>query len=138
MRWHWLWFLPLSLVVSLITECHTVPYALRLAALAHGRWSWFVFVSPSAYFCLTTIVESIIWPVQWLMAIPALVSAKDDLQLRRRWLYCSLIVVGVILLPLLTDTLIWGSFPFALDNQNIQHLRMIPFIPWPSGGYNTF
>jgi len=44
----------------------------------------------------------------------------------------------ILLSPIVTDTLIWGSFPLTFDNEGVARLRIIPFIPWPSGDYLEF
>ena len=53
----------------------------------------------------------------------------------RRRIYITLIVAAIFVLPFVTDFLIWGSFPFNIDNNRISRLRMIPFIPWPDGHF---
>jgi len=48
-------------------------------------------------------------------------------------LYVLLIVAAIFVLPIVTDFLIWGSFPFTIDREGASRLRVIPFIPRPSG-----
>jgi hypothetical protein len=130
--WHWFWFLPLCAVVFLLVERHTVVYGFAALKLAWQRWSWAVLISPSAAFCLGVIAASIIWPLYGLGSVAFLVAA------RQQWHWVLLIVASILLFPLVTDLLIWGSFPFTFDNERIARLRVIPFIPWPSGDYGEY
>jgi len=57
---------------------------------------------------------------------------------RQRWLFSGALVAGIFLLPFVTEALVWGSFPFIIDDQGISRLRMIPFVPWPSGHFGTY
>jgi hypothetical protein len=56
----------------------------------------------------------------------------------KRWLWVIVMAVALLLFPLVTDILIWGLFPFTYDNAGVPRLRMIPFMPWPSGDYGEF
>ena len=88
--------------------------------------------SPSAAFCWGVIAFSIAFPLYGMSTIGALVAA------RQQWRWVVLLVVVIVLLPLVTDILMWGSFPLTFDNAGVARLRMIPFIPWPSGDYGDF
>jgi hypothetical protein len=127
--WHWLWFFPLCVLVLLLVERHTVVYGFVALKLAWQRWSWGVLISPSAAFCLSVIGTSIIAPLSGLGIVALLVAA------RQQWRWVLLMVGGILLLPIVTDFLIWGSFPLVFDNAGMGRLRMIPFIPWPYGEY---
>jgi len=50
----------------------------------------------------------------------------------------SLVGRGGLCAPFVTDFLIWGSFPFNIDNDGVSRLRMIPFVPWPSGQFGQY
>ncbi len=127
--WHWLWFVPLCVLVLLLLERHTVVYGFVALKLAWQRWSWGVVLSPSAAFCLSVIMFSVTWPLFGLWSVALLVTA------RQQWRWVLLMVGVILLLPIVTDFLIWGSFPLMFDNEGVGRLRMIPFIPWPSGEY---
>jgi hypothetical protein len=127
LRWHWLWFLPLCILVLAAPERHTVIHAYRVFALICKRWSWGVLISPSAVFCLAVIAVSVVWPLLGLGSIPFLVAGRKQAS----WVF--LIIVAILLLPFVTDFLIWGSFPLIVDQEGFVRLRMIPFLPWPSG-----
>lgn len=135
MGWNWLWFTPACAGVLFFVEGHTASHAFQLLRLAYQRWSWGALISPSAYFCLTVILVSVAVPIQGLAYVRALTTGMDT---RKRNLYVALIIVTIFLLPLLTDALTWGSFPFNFDNRGLGRLRMIPFIPWPDGPFGQY
>ena len=130
--WHWFWFLPLCVLVLLLIEWHTVAFGFGVLKLAWQRWDWGVLISPSAASCLSVIWFSLVFPLYGLGAIGSLVAS------RQQWRWILLFAVMILLLPFVTDTLIWGSFPLTFDNQGLERLRRIPFIPWPSGDYLEF
>ncbi len=127
--WHWFWFLPLCVIVLSLVERHTVIYAFAILKVGWQRWTWGSLFSPSADFCVLVIIASVVWPVLGLGGVAVLVAA------RQRWRYSALLILGIFLIPFMTDALIWGSFPFIFDDAGVARLRMIPFIPWPSGRY---
>jgi hypothetical protein len=133
--WNWLWFLPLCLAVLLWVEAHMVRYAFVAFKFAYQRWSWAALISPSSYFCFSTITASVWGPLRGLQFISRIVTSDDETTVGKRYLYALLLAAGIFLLPFVTDTLIWGSFPLGFDNEGVPRLRMIPFIPWPEGHY---
>lgn len=135
MGWNWLWFFPLCLAVVFVVERHMVLYAFVAFKFAYQRWSWAALISPSTYFCLSTIVSSIWGPLRVLKFIPRLITLGDEVGIKHRYLYSFLLAAAIFLFPFVTDALIWGSFPLGFDNQGVLRLRMIPFIPWPEGHY---
>ena len=136
--WNWIWFLPMCLVVICFTELHAVHLVSLIIPLVRKRWTWGVLLSPSAYLCLTVMLFSVFLPIQAVL-IAAAQFLDDTRTLKHRYIVAIAVLVGVFLiLPFITDTLIWGSFPLTYDNSGIGRLRMIPFIPWPTGGYMTF
>jgi len=135
-RWNWLWLGPVFVLVLLSIERHTLPYGLRIVQLTWQRWDWGGLISPSADFCWTVVLASVFAPVYgFVHAIEVLSSPTAS---GRRYLQATLIIVGIVLLPFVTDALIWGSFPFTFDNAGVGHLRMIPFIPWPDAAFGTY
>jgi hypothetical protein len=73
------------------------------------------------------MMGSILWPVLGAGSVAALVAA------RQRWRYVVLLIIGIFMIPFATDALMWGSFSFIFDDVGVARLRLIPFIPWPSG-----
>jgi hypothetical protein len=136
--WHWLWFLPLCAVVLSLIERHLVTYAFAIVKLGYQRWSWGALLSLSADFCLSLILISVRWPLLGLLFLAFLVKAGNQLKASQRWVYSVLLIGGISVSPLVVEVLVWGSFPFIIDGQGISRLRMIPFIPWPSGHYGEY
>jgi hypothetical protein len=136
--WNWLWLAPLSATALLFVEMHTIPLALRLGKLALQRWSWGALISPSAYFCLGVILASVYLPFHVLLLMPAVFTSNEGDATRRRYFLALFVAVVVFLLPFLTDALIWGSFPFNIDNNGVARLRLIPFFPWPDGNFGEY
>ncbi len=135
-RWHWLWFGPLCALTLLMSEGHTLPYAVRVFQLGWQRWFWGALLSPSADFCWTVVIFSVVAPILGLFfAVSSMFSTSGS---RRRYLQSVLILAAVLLLPFLTDALIWGSFPFTIDNEGVHRLRMIPFFPWPDAPFGQY
>jgi len=135
---NWLWFIPLCFAVLYWVEGHTVAYAYGAFKFAYQRWSWATLLSPSTYFCLSSIIVSVWWPLRGLRFIFSVVTSGDETIVRRRYLCAFLLAVAIFLLPFVTDALIWGSFPLGFDNAEVSRLRMIPFLPWPEGHYGEF
>ena len=123
--WHWVWFLPLWVMVLSLVERHTVAYGFAILKLGYERWSWAIFFSPSAYFCLKVLAASISLPVLGLALVALVVKnpADSNLNARQRWLYSVLLIIGIFLLPFISEVLMWGSFPFTFDNQGVSRLR---------------
>src|SRR5215470_8185849 len=89
--WHWLWFLPICVLVLALVERHTITYAFAILKLGWQRWSWGVLFSPSAFFCLHVIAASVIWPIFGLVSVALLVAT------RRPWRYSLLLILGIFL-----------------------------------------
>jgi hypothetical protein len=113
-------------LILLVVERHTAKLAIAILELGWHRWTWGALVSPSAAFCLAVVASSVIWPIYALVFI-------GWASRQRQWRYATAIVVAVFLLPFVTDFLIWGAFPFTFDSDGVSRVRLIPFIPWPSG-----
>lgn len=134
--WHALWFVPLALFSLFMTEHHTISLAWTLTKLLIVRWHWFGLMTPCFYLVIGTLWESIIWPVQGLLLGMAILGEQS--RGRARIVIAMACVVLVLALPFVTDTLLWGSFPFTFDKQGYGRIRFIPFVPWPSGGYGAY
>jgi hypothetical protein len=134
--WNAIWFVPAALYVLAATEWHVCRFAWMIVKLTLKRWHWIGIIDPSADLCFAVTVLSVTLPVQ------AVLSAGDWLadrtKARTRLLSVIMLLFFVLALPLITDTLIWGSFPFTYDNAGYGRIRFIPFVPWPSGGYLVF
>jgi hypothetical protein len=135
--WNWFWFAPLSLALLFFVESHTIPFGITILKLALKRWRWGGLISPSAYICFSAVLASVFYPVQGILLSMASLS-NGSKTTRNRFIQTLLLMAIVAIVPIVTDTLIWGSFPFTFDNAGWVRLRMIPFLPWPSGGYMGF
>lgn len=134
--WNWLWFAPLGLFLLFFVETHTIPLAIFSIRLLIRRWDWGALLSPSAALFLSAVIGSVTYPVYCL--ILALTSLGNRYEKKKRYLHAVIALAILAALPLITDTLIWGSFPFVFDAAGVGHLRLLPFFPWPNGGYMTF
>jgi hypothetical protein len=134
-RWHLLWLIPVCVLVFLFVEQHTIPLVWQLLKLARERWVWTVFFSPSAYFCWTVMIASVTWPCQGLIISLRLVRShlRPGQSQAKVVGFAVLFVASVLVLPIVWDFLLWGTFPFNFDNEGVSRLRLIPFFPWPSG-----
>ena len=130
-RWNLVWFIPLCIIVFVVTESHTVPFALYITKLAYSRWDWGIFISPAAALCLAALFYSIWYPIQGLILMYGCLS-------ERKWKAILIVAAIILVLPFVTDTIIWGSFPFMIDDAGVYRIRTIPFIPWPYGKYLDF
>ena len=139
--WRWIWYGPLLAFVLIGVEYHVIRYAWAVARLAWTRWDfWGGLTSPSADFCWSMVIASILLP-PYLLNLATMLMFDPEVDFgvaptHHRKL-AIMAVAGALLLPLLTDFLIWGSFPFTFDSRGVGRLRLIPFLPWPDGPYGT-
>jgi hypothetical protein len=138
LRWHWLWFIPLCILILAWVESYTVKKAIAVISLIRQRWDWGVVISPSGDFCFTVLMVSVLWPLIGLFLIAVVVSSRVELTIRQRVIYSLLLTIGIIALPFVADALIWGSFPFEIDDQGFSRLRMFPFVPWPGYRFSWY
>jgi hypothetical protein len=135
--WNWVWFGPVSLLLLYFVEIHEIHIGFLAIKMAVQRWSWGGLFSPSAYFCFSIVLSSVWFPFQALLFASSALG-DDRTSVRRRFVLAAAAMGAVIILPAIADTLIWGSFPFTYDQAGVARLRLIPFLPWPTGGYMTF
>lgn len=138
--WHWFWYGPLIACVLAMVEWHTARYAVEVLRLWWARWSWGALISPSADFCLSVVLTSVFLPIGGVIGVTTFLFDPDTLGwASRRTAVVStlLILAAILLLPFVTDALIWGSFPFTFED-GAWRLRMIPFFPWPERPYGQF
>jgi hypothetical protein len=107
------------------------------------RWTWAIFISPSAYVFFSALVGSLVGPFQMLLLVPVFfVKETGDGQVngmyKRRYIWTLFVILGIVAAEIAILTLMWGSFPLDVDAQHRVRLRMIPFIPWPEGGFLVF
>lgn len=131
MRWHLLWYVPLGgCTVTEIVWPNMLSGFGNLGVVAR-HFSWILFFSPSAYVCLGSVFGSVILPIVLFLMIPGFFEHGMPVY-GRRYLASFGIILAIVLSALLLQVVIWGSFPLANDDAGYVHVRMIPFIPWPS------
>lgn len=134
MRWNLTWYLPLGVfwgALFIIPVCH---HAYKGAAMVVHHLSWLVWISPSAYFFWASTVGSVTAPIYGFFMIPALFD-REAQAYKRRYLWAVCVVVGSTAMSVLCSFVSWGSFPLAADHAGFEHVRMIPFLPWPDTPY---
>ena len=103
------------------------------------RFSWGLFISPSAYFFAGAMFSTMVFPIKILLMIPLLFIDDESNELfKKRYSYSLLAVLAICAGELLFLTLMWGSLPLEVDAQHYVHLRLIPFFPWPARDFLAF
>ena len=134
--WNWVWFVPLLLWVLKASVWRNLTSTYWLIKLAHHRWTWAVFLSPSAAVCAAAFGAWIILPLNLAFSIPVLFSDKRP---AKHPYWTSIGIVALIWIScLVLEAIIWGSFPLEVDKHGFGHLRLIPFFPWPQRPYGEF
>ncbi len=130
MRYHLLWYVPLGVWVVLYFIVPNLVSGFNNLALVFYRFSWAVLFSPSTYVFFAAVFTSLVLPVQLFLLIPGFFERGVPM-FQRRYLWALGVVLGIAISAVLTQTIIWGSFPLPTDKYAYIHVRMIPFIPWP-------
>ncbi|WP_372522376.1 hypothetical protein [Sulfuricaulis sp.] len=130
MRANFIWYLPLSVAVVFYFVIPDVTSGYHNVVLVFHRFSWAIFISPSAYLFFTCVLASVFLPLLLLLMIPTFFD-RDSSTYSRRYLWSLTIVIGIAIACFILQVIIWGSFPLPVDHEGYIHLRMIPFLPWP-------
>jgi hypothetical protein len=130
MKANLLWYIPLSGGILIYFIIPNLTSGYQNTALVFHRFSWLLFISPSAYLFLSSVLASVFFPIQLLLLIPVFFDPETS-SFNRRYLKSFAIFVGIAVSCFLIQVIIWGSFPLPLDSEGYIHLRMIPFLPWP-------
>lgn len=104
---------------------------------AHDRWTWAVFLSPSAALCLAALVMNLQIPIQLTMLIMTYFDESSPDAFRKRYLFTCFTVIAIFIFPLIVECVVWGSFPLNFDSNGVGRLRLIPFFPWPNNPYGS-
>ena len=132
----WYSLLWVVMIVNLVPVVHVDYDVVRLVL---HRWTWAVFLSPSAAVFFGALCGSIFFPIKTLALIPVFfVQDQANETYRKRYLYSFLTVLGICVGELVIMTIMWGSFPLEVDAHNYIRLRMIPFLPWPAREFLVF
>jgi hypothetical protein len=130
MRWNLLWYGPLAALWIVLIIIPVGRHAYKGATIVFHHFSWLVWVSPSNYLFWASTIGSVTVPIYGLFAIPALFN-REAQAYRRRYLWSCCVVIGCMAMSVLCSFVSWGSFPLATDRVGFEHVRMIPFFPWP-------
>jgi hypothetical protein len=131
MRLNLLWYIPLF---TAVVACFIIPditSGYHNIVIVFHRFDWFIFCSPAAYLFFSSVLASVLFPVQMMLMILTFFADAQTSLYHRRYLYSFAVVVGIALVCIILQVLIWGSFPLPTDNAGYIHFRMIPFFPWP-------
>ena len=130
MRFDLIWFVPLCAAILFYFIVPNITSAYHNILLMFDRFTWGIFVSPSAYVFISAIVGSVGLPVVLLLLVPIFFN-QDASGYKRRYLLSLGVAIDIVLSSLLLQVIIWGSFPLPVDKEGYIHLRLIPFFPWP-------
>ena len=131
MGWQLLWYLPLCGCAFIeIVWPNAVSGFANLATVGR-HFSWMLLFSPSAYICLGSTFGSVILPIAFMLMIPSFFE-RGMPRYGRRYLASVGIILATAVSALVLQVVIWGSFPLANDDAGFVHVRIFPFIPWPS------
>ena len=129
LRFNLIWYIPLCLWVIFYFVVPSGVSGYQNIKLSLRYFTWIYLISPSAYVFFSMILASVVLPLQLLFYIPLLFS-KDTVNYKK-YLYSVLIIIGIAVSAVLLQLIVWGSCPYEFDSNGYEHLRMIPFIPWP-------
>ncbi len=132
MGWNYFWFLPICLFMLLKIELPNIISGYHNIVLALKHFTLGYLISPSAYVFFVAIFSSVTVPIVLLITVPHIFSGNDMELYKRKYLYSVIALLAIFIGSLILQFIIWGSLPFGIDNQGYVHLRLIPFIPWPT------
>ncbi len=125
-----IWYIPLSAAVVFYLAIPNAESGYHNVALTFSRFTWAIFISPSAYLFFSSVLASVFLPLQLLLLIPAFFDPSNS-GYGRRYVVSFGLIAGIAVSCVIFQVVIWGSFPLPTDQDGSIHLRMIPFLPWP-------
>ena len=134
MRFNLLWYIPLWLWIIIYFIIPDIIAGYHNIGLVFQRFTWAIFLSPSAAIFFSSILGSVLGPPLILLLIP-LFFYRDNPAYRYRYLWSIVTVLGIVVSMFILQIIIWGSFPLPVDNEGYIRLRLIPFVPWPTTTY---
>jgi hypothetical protein len=135
MKANLIWYVPLCAAIVFYFVVPDVVSGHHNVALVLHRFSWLIFVSPSAYLFWSCILASVFTTIALLLVIPSFFALESPYYSRRHISTLG-VVVGIAAVCFVIQFLIWGSFPLPVDSENYIHIRMIPFLPWPGSPFS--
>jgi len=130
MGYHLLWYIPCAFVILLLTAIPNLLCVSDYIVTFFKRFHWAVFLSPSALVFINAAWFSVVAPSLALFLFPKIYSKTPK---RKFWMPMAFFA-GILLISIISEIAMWGSFPLPVDKDNYIHIRMIPFIPWPEEG----
>jgi cytochrome bd-type quinol oxidase subunit 2 len=122
LKWNLLWYIPLCLTVLLLL-IRNASYDWEVIKIAHQRWVWAALVSPSAALCFGVLSLNLLIPFQLTVMVSAYFNDESESLYQKRYLLTCLTVVAIVLVPLVVEFIVWGSFPFNIDAHGNGRLR---------------
>jgi hypothetical protein len=122
-----LWFVPLCLIVVAVI---IIPVGLLAFENCRSLWrhfTWGLLVSPSFYMFVALTLTSPVLPIAFLTAIPETFTASPS----QRFIRSLTILLSIVCVSVVIQIFLWGSYPLGWDSDGTEHLRLIPFFPWP-------
>ena len=112
-----------TIVAYILALTHLI-WAVRCIRPILGRWTWGLLLSPAAYVYVVSLILCVTTPLMWNAATKRVRGRTSS-----HGLVGFVIIVAVLLV---LHAVVWGSVPLAYDATGAEHIRMIPFIPWPN------
>ena len=112
-------------IVAYILALTHLIWAVRCIRPILGRWTWGLLFSPAAYVFVVSLVLCVTTPLMWN-------AATKKVKERTGSSYGLLGFVVIVVMLMVVHEVVWGSVPLAYDANGAEHIRMIPFIPWPT------
>jgi len=122
-----LWYTPLCFVVVALILVPIGLLAFENVRSLFRHFTWGLLVSPSFYLFAGLTIASIYLPIALLISIIGSFTAS----LSQRFLYSLRALALIVGLSVMIQVVLWGSYPLGYDANGTQHLRLIPFLPWP-------
>ena len=136
MGWNLIWYVPLCLAVLFVLWSN-LHFDWVVFRTARARWVWAALLSPSAALCFSSLIANLLLPFQLVLLIPGLFDPGEPDVYSKRYRYALMAIVGIFVIPLLVEAVVWGSFPFNYDPDGTGRLRLIPFVPWPTNPFGS-
>jgi hypothetical protein len=122
-----LWFVPLCLIVVAVISFPAGLLAFENCRSLWRHFTWGLLVSPSFYMFVALTLASPVLPIGFLAAIPETFPASPF----QRFIRSLTILLSIMCVSAVIQIVLWGSYPLSRDSDGTEHLRLIPFVPWP-------
>jgi hypothetical protein len=132
MRGNLLWYIPVFAFVVWYFALANARAAYENFGIVFRHWTWALLFSPSAYVFFATAVYSVFLPIHFMLFIPPFFSAEvEAATYDRRYLFSFLVLVGLIVLVVVAQLVVHGSFPICWPSNGVERIRMVPLLPCP-------